>query len=300
MKVVLAGGSGSLGRRLVADLHERGHEPVVLSRRSRPDIDGARFVVWDGKTVGEWARELDGAAVINLAGEIVDRRPTKANIALVTRSRVEPTRALIGAASKCTTRPPVWIQLSTVAIHGDGGETELDDWSPPAEAPPQMAGVARAWETAVADAPTDRLVIARPSVVLDRDSPALDRLLGLAKWGLGGSIASGQQWVSWIHIDDFVAFIRWALEDSDVHGAYAVSSPNPVRNAELMAALRRVTHRKFGMPTPTFLVHVGALLLRTDPALALTGRKVIPRRMLNEGFEFAFPDLDGALAALTN
>jgi uncharacterized protein len=295
MKVVLAGGTGALGRRLADDLADRGHQVVVLTRSPRPGRH--RQIRWDGRTVQDWASELDGAAVVNLAGELVDRRPTKAGIALLTSSRVEPTRALAEAAARLATPVPVWIQASTLAIHGDGGEQLLDEHSPPADGPPQMPGVAVAWERAARGLHAARTVVLRTSFVLDRNTPALDRLASLTRCGLGGRVGSGKQWVSWIHIADWLAIVRWAL-DNPVDGIVVASSPGPVRNAELMAALRRAMHRPPAPPTPAFAVRLGALALRSDPALALTGRRARPARLLDAGFDFRFPDLDGALTDL--
>jgi uncharacterized protein len=292
MKVVIAGGTGALGRRLADDLADRGHEVVVLTRSMRPSRH--RQVGWDGRTVQDWASELKGAAVVNLAGELVDRRPTSEGIALLTSSRVEPTRALADAAAKLDTPVPVWIQASTLAIHGDSGEQLLDERSPAADGPPQMAGVARAWEQAAVGVNAARTVVLRTGIVLDRDTPALDRLIGLVRVGLGGRIGTGRQWVSWVHIADWLAILRWAL-DNPVEGVVVAGSPNPVRNAELMAALRRAVRRPPSPPTPAFAVRLGAVLLRTDPALALTGRRARPARLLDGGFDFRFAHLDDAL-----
>lgn len=297
MKIVLAGGSGSLGRRLAADLSPRGHEVVVLTR-SPQSSSPYRQVAWDGAAVGPWAPELEGAAVINLAGALVDRRPTPANVELLTRSRVEPIRALAAAAGTLTAPPAVWVQASTLAIYGDAGEAVLDESSPPADGPPQMAGVARAWEAAAAEVPAGRQVLMRTGIVLDRGTPAMDRLTGLVRWGLGGRIADGRQWVSWIHISDFLAVVRRALEDESFSGVLHVTSPNPVRNAELMATLRKALHRPAAPPTPAALVRLGARILRTDPALALTGRRCVPARLLEADFRFAYPTLDEALKDL--
>jgi hypothetical protein len=297
MKVVLAGGSGSLGRRIAADLAGRGHDVVVLARSPVPDVPG-RCVGWDGASVGPWAAELGGSALINLCGAIVDRRPTPANIELLTRSRVEPTRALAAAAGTLDEPPSAWVQMSTLAIYGDAGEAVLDEHATPAHGPPQMAGVARAWEATAAGAASARQVVLRTAVVLDRQTPAFDRLAGLARWGLGGRIGNGRQWVSWLHVDDFLGIVRLALEDPGISGVVHATSPNPVTNAELMSTLRRVVHRPAGLPTPGWVVRLGAILLRTDPALALTSRRCIPGRLSQHGFTFAFPDLDRALAHL--
>jgi uncharacterized protein len=297
VKVVVAGGSGALGGRLCADLASAGHEVVVLTRRQRPGPH--RQVEWDGLTVGPWREELEGSAVVNLAGELVDRRPTAANVSLLTTSRVDPTRALVEASRSLDAPVPVWVQASTLAIYGDAGDTVLDESAPPADGPPQMAGVARAWEAAVDGANTDRLVVLRTGIVLDNDTPALDRLRWLARWGLGGRVGRGTQWISWVHIDDWLAILRAALAPgSALEGVLHATGPAPTRNADLMAALRRSAGRPAAPPTPALLVRLGAVLLRTDPALALTGRRAVPACLLASGFTFTHPDLDEALADL--
>ncbi len=271
---------------------------MVLTRRSRPGP--FRQVEWDGSNVGPWASELEGSAVVNLAGELVDRRPTAANVDLLTRSRVEPTRALVEASATLSEPVPVWVQSSTLAIYGDAGEQVLDELAPPADGPPQMAGVAKAWEAAADGANTERLVTLRTGIVLDNHTPALDRLWSLARWGLGGRVGRGTQWVSWIHIDDWLAIVRELLDPpgAALSGVVHATGPNPVRNVDLMAALRRSVGRPAAPPTPKALVHLGAMVLRTDPALALTGRRAVPARLLAAGFGFHHPDLDEALADL--
>jgi uncharacterized protein len=330
MKVVVAGGSGALGRALSRSLVTHGHDVVVLTRRARPGP--FRQVEWDGATVGPWATELDGAAVVNLAGELVDRRPTRANRELLTRSRVEPTRALADAAARVRHAPTVWVQASTVAIHGDAGEALVTEGSPPGDGPPQMVDVARAWEAAAAGVPAGRQVVLRTSIVLDRDTPALRRLVGLTRAGLGGRVGSGRQWFSWIHVTDWLRVVHWclgpaaravpadaatgaaagralaigAVPDRDLElpdapppaGVLVVTAPNPVRNGELMRALRVAVHRPPAPPTPELVVRLGSVLLRTDPALGLTGRRAVSTRLADAGFGFRHPHLDGALADL--
>ena len=297
MKLLLAGGAGSLGRRIAADLTSRGDEVTILTRSPRPNF-AHRQVQWDGVSLGPWASEVAEAAIVNLAGALVDRRPTALNVELLTRSRVQPTRALAAAAEQVDPPPSVWIQASTLAIYGDAGEALLDETAPPANGPPQMAGVAIAWEAAACGVNAGRQVVMRTGIVLDRDTPAMNRLTRLARWGLGGRIGSGRQWVSWIHVNDFLAIVRRALDNEDLSGVVHVTSPNPVRNVELMATIRQAVHRPAAPPTPAALVRVGAAILRTDPALALTGRRCIPARLLNDGFRFAYPDVRGAIEQL--
>jgi uncharacterized protein (TIGR01777 family) len=296
VKIIVAGGSGALGGRVCADLSARGHDVVVLTRAAR-EGSAHRQIEWDGETVGPWATELAGAAVINLCGALVDRPPTADNVELLTRSRVKPTRALMRAAGSLDIPPVAWIQMSTLAIYGDAGDAVLDEGAEPADGPAQMPGVARPWEAAAAGAQT-RLVILRTGVVLDPLSPALKRLAGLVRLGLGGRIGSGRQWVSWLHFADFQAVIRACLDDEAMTGVVHATSPNPVTNTELMCSLRHVLHRQAAPPTPAWLLRVGAIALRSDPALALTGRRCVPGALTRAGFEFGFPDLEPALRDL--
>jgi uncharacterized protein (TIGR01777 family) len=283
---------------MAAAIVAAGADVVILTRRARSDL-GYRQVVWDGHTVGSWAKELDDAIVVNLAGEIVDRPPTPANIELLTRSRVEPTRALVQASHEVQHPPRVWLQMSTLAIYGDAGEDVITEDHPPADGPPQMAGVARAWEDAVADAATQRLVVLRTAVVLDPGTPAFDRLRSLTRLGLGGRIASGRQWVSWIHVEDYLNAVRFIARREQLSGVVHVTAPEPIRNGDMMASLRRAFHRPWSPPTPRFAVHVGASLMRSDPALALTGRRCVPKRLEEQGFPFRYRDFDAALTSLT-
>jgi len=247
--------------------------------------------------------------VINLAGELVDRRPTAANIELLTTSRVQPTRALAAAAAALDAPVPAWVQASTLAIYGDAGEALLTEASPLADGPPQMAGVARAWEAAAQGVHAQRQVVLRTSFVLDRGTPALNRLSFLVRAGLGGRIGSGRQWFSWIHIEDWLTVLRWALEGSGsaptdeaasapARGVVLATGPTPVRNAELMATLRQVLHRPPAPPTPAALVRLGALVLRGDPALGLTGRRAVSTRLNEAGITFKHADLRMALSDL--
>lgn len=297
MKVVLAGGSGLLGRRLADDFADRGFEVVVLSRT--PAVGSPhRQVGWDGRTVGPWAAELEDAVVVNLAGALVGRRATPASIDLLTRSRVEPTRALVEAAAGLTIRPPLWLQMSTLAIYGDAGEAELVEGSAIGTPRPQMTGVAEAWEAAAVGANADRTVVLRTGIVLDADSPAMDRLVGLTRWGLGGRISTGDQWVSWIHVDDFLAAVRRIVDDAQIEGMVHITAPQPVRNREMMASLRAAVGRPWSPPTPAPFVRIGARLMRTDPDLALTGRRCLPQRLVDDGMVFEFPTFDEAIGDL--
>ena len=293
MKVVIAGGSGTLGRRIAADLAGRGNDIVILTRSPREDFP-FRQVAWDGRTVGSWSQELEGSVLINLAGELVDRRPTPANIELLRSSRVEPTRALVQASLACARPPVLWLQGSSTAIYGDAGEAVITEGSPIPAGPPQMPGVARPWEEAAKGGVADRQIIFRMSLVLDTDTPVLDRLSRLVKLGLGGRISTGRQWISWVHVRDMLRALRFVM-DTEIDGVVNVTSPNPVRNATLMEELRRHLHRPWSPPTPAPIVRVGAWLMGSDAEIALTGRRCVPARLLDAGFDFEFPELPHAL-----
>jgi uncharacterized protein (TIGR01777 family) len=192
----------------------------------------------------------------------------------------------------------LWVQMSTLAIYGDAGQGLVEEGNPVAEGPPQMAGVARPWEEAARDARADRQVVLRTGIVLDRGAPVFERLTRLTKLGLGGRISRGDQWVSWIHIDDFLAALRFVCEGPTIDGVVHITSPNPIQNRDMMREFRSALHRPWSPPTPKPLVHIGALLMGTDPALALTGRRCMPRRLVDSGFVFEHSRFDVAVAEL--
>jgi uncharacterized protein len=300
VKVVLAGGSGALGRRIGADLAGRGYDVVILTRRVDSRLP-VRQVVWDGETVGDWAGELEGpgTALINLAGKLVDCRPTPRNIAELTRSRVLPTRALVAASRQLTTPLTHWVQASTTAIWSDAGEIRCDETTPIPVGLPQMTGVAAPWEQAFDGANTSHGVILRTSIVLDPASPAMVRLVTLTKSALVGRVGNGRQWFSWIHVADWLAVVRAGLGMAPgitiPAGVVVAATDHPVRNTELMAALRKQLHRPPALPIPPWLVKLGAVVLRTDPALGLTGRHATSKVLSQAGFTFKFPTIDSAL-----
>ncbi|CAM3765591.1 DUF1731 domain-containing protein [Tsukamurella strandjordii] len=302
LNVVIAGGTGTLGQRIAADLTCRGHDVTILTRALRADIPYPQ-VAWDGRTVGSWSAVLErpDTAVINLAGKLVDCRPTAQNIAALTASRVDATRALVEAAAD---RPVArWVQASTTAIWSDAGESRCTEETPlPDPGLPQMTGVARPWEEAVAGANTQRLSVIRTSIVLDTESPAMAKMVGVTRALLGGSLGDGRQWFSWIHIDDWLALVRAGLGiEAGVDlpdGVVVAAAPHPVRNADLMRALRRTLHRPPAPATPAPVLALGALAMRSDPALGLTGRHATSTVLPAAGFEFRHPSIDEALADL--
>lgn len=304
MRIVIAGGSGFLGRHLARRLRDRGHDAVVLTRSPDPSLELPQLA-WDGKTVGGWADALrteEPLAVVNLAGKLVECRPTSANIAALTASRVDATRALVQASRQLDRPVDHWLQASTTAIWSDAGERRLTETSPlPVPGLPQMTGVAAAWERAFIGANTRRHLILRTSIVLAEGCPAWHRLSQITRFGLGGAVGGGRQWFSWIHLEDWLAIAEAALGLVDgvamPDGVLVASSPHPVRNAELMSSLRHHVRRP-GLPAPAALVRLGGLVLDADPALALTGRHATSALLASAGFRFRYPQLADAIGQI--
>ena len=298
-RVVLAGGSGFLGRALAEDFLRSGWEVVSLGRRPRGNAGGVREVAWDGRTLSDWSRHLRGAhAVVNLVGRSVDCRHNARNRAEIVNSRVDSVRA-IGAGIRAASPPlPVWVQASSLAIYGDAGDRVCDE-----EAPHGVgfsADVCEQWERAIAGerAPATRKVILRIGFTLGRGGGALETLVRLARLGLGGTVGSGRQWISWLHIEDLIRLTRWTVENGSASGIYNATGPTPVRNRDFMRALRKALGVRFGPPAPAPAVRLGAFLMRTEASLALTGRRCLPARLTAEGFQFRHPDLGDTLAQL--
>ena len=302
--VVIAGGSGFLGVSLATHL-AAGGTPVVILSRTPPKARGPwRHVVWDARTLGDWRRELDGAAgLVNLTGRTVDCIKTPDHQDEILRSRVEATNVLGEAVRSVSEPPPVWVQMSTAHIYGDPPKLVCTEGS--AYGVGLAPFVAKAWEAAfeAGALPSQRKVVLRTSFVIGRDrgagGGALGRLRTLVRLGLGGTVGSGEQGMSWIHELDMNRLFERGLADPNMHGVYIASAPNPVSQREFMRALRRAMGAPVGLPAFEWMVRIGApLLMRTDPELALYGRYVVPRRLREEGFVFRFPDLPAALADL--
>lgn len=302
LRVVLVGGSGFLGQGLRARLVADGHQVTIVSRGRPRKHNGWNIVSWDAETVGDWVASLDGADVIvHLAGKRVDARPTSANIAELISSR-EGTVRLVGEALQRldpAAVPRAWVQLSSLAIFGDSGDEIITEATPPPESGlPQQVEVCRRWEAAFQEATADveRTVLLRPAIGIGGDGdPATRQLTRLARLGLGGKIGDGRQWVSWLGAEDFFDLLVRAVVAPTMEGLYHLTAPEPVRNHEMMAAYRAAVGRRFGLPSPTLVTQAGAWLLGSDPALALTGRRCVPARLLDEGYRFKVTEIDEAV-----
>lgn len=301
-KIVIAGGSGFLGISLATHLDSLGAKVTILSR-GKLKVDGPwNHGIWDGRTTGPWCDELDGAdGLVNLAGRTVDCIKTPDHKDEILRSRVESTQALGQAVRIVSAPPPVWVQMSTAHIYGDPPTARCTEESPTGLGLAPFVG--KAWEKAFENSllPAQRGVVMRTSFVVGRNlgagGGAMDKLGWLARIGLGGRVGSGTQGMSWIHERDINRFVERGLTDDSTSGVYIVSAPNPVSQVDFMRELRRAVKMPIGLPAFEWMVRIGApLIFKTDPELALYGRYVLPKRMIDEGFEFDFPNLAEALA----
>ena len=300
-RYVIAGGSGFLGTSLAAYLTQLNAHVTVLARSSPPVCEGWNVAIWDGRSLDDWLETLDGAdGLVNLAGRTVDCIKTPDHQDEILRSRVESTRVLGKAMRKLKQPPPAWVQMSTAHIYGDPPSARCDEDS--AYGYGLAPFVAKEWErefnASLLDA--QRGVLVRTSFVIGKDRGAGGGALGtlgmLARIGLGGRVGKGTQGMSWLHELDMNRIFARALTNDSMHGAYIASSPNPVSQVEFMRLLRSAVGMPIGLPAFEWMVRLGApLLLRTDPELALYGRYVIPKRLLDENFEFRWPSLKAAL-----
>jgi hypothetical protein len=297
-RVVLAGGSGFLGRALAEEFARAGYEPVVLTRKLRKN-SRVRQALWDGRTVGAWARELEGAAaVVNLAGRSVECRHTPEHRREIVESRLHSVEAVGRAIQQCAEPPKVYVQAASLAVYGDTGRRLCVEDAPAGRGFP--VEVCLRWESAFdsLEFPLTRKVLLRIGFVLGRDGGALPLLARLARLYLGGTIGDGHQYISWLHVRDFCRLVLWSVEHAEAKGVYNATGPCPVTNAEFMCELRCALRRPWSPRTPAWLVRLGAFILRTEPALALEGRRCIPDRLVEEHFKFIYTNLESALADL--
>ena len=296
MKIVIPGGTGQVGAILDRALTAAGHDVVVLTRRPTRD----REVRWDGETLDQWATVIDGSdIVINLAGRSVSCRYTPANLRAMMDSRVHSTQVVGEAIARAARPPRVWLQMSTATIYAHRFDAPNDEatgviggdepgvpgyWAYSVE-------IARAWERAQeeADTPHTRKVALRSAMVMSPDRGGVfDVLLGLARLGLGGPVAGGAQYVSWIHDRDFVRAVDFLIDRDDLTGPVNLAAPEPLPQRAFMRALRSAWGVPVGLPATKWMAELGAFALRSDTELLLKSRRVVPGRLLDEGFTFEY------------
>ncbi|HMO79242.1 MAG TPA: TIGR01777 family oxidoreductase [Pyrinomonadaceae bacterium] len=308
MKIVIPGGSGQVGTALARAFHTDGHDIVILSRR-KGDTPW-RTAIWDGKTLGTWAKEIDGAdVVINLAGRSVNCRYNTENRRQMMDSRVDSTRVVGEAIAAAASPPKVWLQSSTATIYAHTFDHPNDDVTGviggnEPDAPDTWnfsIDVATAWErvTNEAKTPKTRKVLMRSAMIMGPARGGIfDTMLGIVRFGLGGTAASGKQYISWIHENDFIRSVYWLIEHEELSGPINIASPNPLPNKEFMRIFREAWGTRIGLPAFEWQLAIGAFFMRSETELILKSRRVIPKLLTDSGFTFDFPEWKNAATDL--
>jgi uncharacterized protein (TIGR01777 family) len=295
-KIVIAGGSGSLGSSMIRKYYATETDLIVLTRGKAFQDKNISYVFWDGKSKGAWTAELEGAnAVINLTGKSVNCRYTEKNKKEIISSRVDSTKIIGDAIRDCKIPPKVWINAGSAAIFGNGGDIVKTEGSSIGQG--FSVEVCKAWEKEFNEAvtPATRKIFLRIGMVLQLDKGVLKPFMNMVKLGAGGKIGSGNQYLTWIHEEDFVNMIEWLIGEESLAGVLHCASPNPVTNSNFMKSLRTVLGMPFGLPTPSVFVRMGALFIGTEAELVLTGRRVVSKVLEERQFPFRFPVLEEAL-----
>ena len=296
-KIVLAGGSGYLGKVLANYYKNKTEEIVILSRKEKPVEENIRTVVWDGESRGKWAAELVNAdMLVNLCGKNVNCRYTAKNKAEIIASRVLPTE-LLGLVIHDMFEPPkLWVNVTSATIYRHAEDKPQDE-----ETGEIGYGfsidVCNTWETAFNKyhTPKTRKIILRMGIVLGREDSVFPRLLNLAKMGMGGRQGNGKQYVSWVHEHDAARSTEWFLNHPELQGIFNCTAPYAVQNAELMQIIRKAYGIPFGLPAPHWLLEIGAIVIGTETELILKSRWVMPKRLLDSGFTFQYEKAEFAV-----
>lgn len=294
-KIVLLGSSGYLGKVLQEYFHHSPYYSITtVSRTGTPDY------IWDGRSFGTWVEALKEAdVIINLSGKSVNCRYTTQNKRKILDSRLITTHLIGKALVKHHIRPKCWVNMSSATIYNDSYTQKNGEDSNNIGYDFSMT-VCKEWEAAAQCYTdyTERLVLARTSIVLGPNGGAFKMLKTLSRLGLGGNLGTGQQKMSWIHELDFARAIEYALVDHTVKGPYNIVAPEVVSNQNFMKVLSQYTQLKFQLPSPSWLIKLGAFFLRTEPELILKSRNVFPKKLMEQRFNFLYPTLRTAFKAL--
>ncbi len=288
MKILLTGGTGFIGTLLSKELISSGHELTIISRSGTSNEKNIKFISWNQEVLQNAINNSD--IVINLAGEsIAKKRWTKEQKDLLYKSRIVTTQLLVNAINNSPNKPKKLISTSAVGIYGDRGDEKLTEDSSSGSG--FLTNVCRDWEAEVKKAKTS-IIILRLGVVLGKGGGALEKIILPFKMFVGGPLGSGNQYMSWIAVDDVIGLIKFAIENASVSGILNVTSPNPVTNKEFSNVLGKILHRPSFMPVPDFALK---LLLGEMSELLLSSQRVLPERAMELGYKFRYADLEKAL-----
>ena len=295
-QIILVGASGYLGHALISFLKPE-HEITVISRHD-PKLD-AKFIEWDGATMGHWARAFDGAdAVINLAGRTVNCRYNDENKRQILDSRVQTTNLIGRAIADAKMPPTVWLNAASATIYRDARDRAMDEETGEIGSGFSVE-VCRAWEQSLFEAPVEcRRVAMRLAMVFGAPRGGVYDAFGiLVKLGFGGPMAGGGQYISWIHLHDFARAVAFLL-NCELEGPINIAAPEPLTNAQFLSTLRRVLKIPYALPTARWQLEIGAFAGRTETELLLKSRRVVPGKLMNAGFDFNYPDWQSAARAI--
>ena len=290
MKIIIAGGSGFLGKNLEQFFLNQNHEVKILTRNPKQKNE----VFWDAKSLGNWKDELENSDVlINLTGKSVDCRYTEKNKKEILNSRIYSTKVLQQAVDECQNPPKIWLNSSSATIYVHS-ETQLnaeengiigDDFS---------MNICKAWEKEFYkfESSTTRKVALRTSIVLAKNGGAFPKFLGITKLGLGGKQGRGNQMISWIDIYDFCNAVQFIIENESLKGSINITAPNPISNDDFMKTIRKKTKVPFGISSPVWLLELASIFLKTETELMLKSRNVYPKILLENGFRFRYSNFD--------
>ncbi len=299
-KIIVAAANGFIGTHLVGVL-SKNYEVITLTRHPFSCKGAHTNVLWDGKSVGDWLDVLEGSyAVINLSGKSVNCRHNEKNKRAILSSRIDSTGAIADAIEQCENPPLLWLNASGVSVYKESytgsyneSATEFSD--------DFLAEVSLKWEEAcLVRAPKTRKIVLRTAVVLGRDGGSFPLIRRLTSFFLGGKQGSGNQFFSWIHIDDYCQIVATTLlEDSSIEGPVNMCAPEVVSNKEFMRSVRKAMGVPFGLPTPEFALKIGGFIVGTEPSLVLKSTAVAPAVLKAHHAKFTYPDLMSALEHLT-
>ncbi|MAQ75498.1 MAG: TIGR01777 family protein [Aquimarina sp.] len=299
-KIVIAGGSGFLGKVLSNYFVNQGAKVSILTRNKNLQSNNPGYILWDGKNLGKWTSVLESCdALINLCGRSVDCRYTDKNKSMILQSRIQSTEILGKAILNCKKPPKVWLNSSTATIYKHSEQTPMTE-SSGVLGDNFSENIAKAWENSFFsfETPFTRKVALRTSIVLGKEGGAFLPLKKLAQLGLGGKQGNGKQMISWIHELDFCKSIDYIIQNPNLSGAVNVVSPYAINNNTFMRHLRKSQNMPFGIPLSKKLLEIGARFIQTETELILKSRFVYPEVLLEKGFEFEFPNIKKALQNL--
>lgn len=292
-KLIIAAGTGFLGNVLIDYLKNK-YEQIVILTRSEPKFqDNVKYVNWNAKTLNGWEKELENADVlINLTGKSVDCRYTEKNKAEILNSRIESTKVLNEAVLQCKNPPKHWLNSSTSTIYIHSENKQMTEENGDIGNDFSMT-VAKKWEEEFFNTktPNTKKTALRTSIVLGKNGGAFIPLKKLTQFGFGGKQGNGNQFISWIHELDFARAIDFIIQ-KELEGKINIVSPKPIKNKEFMKELQKAIKIPFGLPTPKLILKLGAKIIGTESELVLKSRNVIPEVLLQNGFEYEYPEIE--------